>query len=969
MVKQTGYLLFLLTLCNISVAQKGTITGKLVDHTIGEPLIGATVLIGEGVGTITDLDGSFSIIADYGEYTLNFSYVGYAPITQQITLDRKVLILKDLQLKTTTLTEVQVVADVARERETPVAFSNILPAKIAEERAGQDIPMVLNSTPGVYATQQGGGDGDARVTIRGFNQRNIAVMVDGIPVNDMENGWVYWSNWFGLDAVTRSIQVQRGLGSSKIAIPSVGGTINILTKGIEQKRKLSIKQEIGSYGYTRTSLGYNSGRQENGWGYTFALSYKQRTGYALGTSSKGFFYFSKIEKMIGNHLISVSALGAPQKHGQRSYQQALGRFSASEAFKLMGPEYTDNSLTGTPKGSDNGLDYNENWGTLNRFSLAANGDTIWGEDEIMNEKLNYYHKPQFTLKDFWTVNSKLTWSNMMYLSVGRGGGTGHTGNFFIDDGTIDYHSVYKTNKYGKFNKYTSSEQFSSSIIHSSVNNHMWYGLLSTANYAVNDSLSISGGVDLRYYKGTHYRIVYDLLGGDIYFDNDDLNQNSNVKREGDKIYYHNDGIVKWMGAFVQAEYKTGILSAFINFSGAYSGFKRIDYFNRKDIVINDVVYREVVGNNDIFFHNGSEYISAYSGATITRVGNTTYVDNVDPDDPDGSIDNPTTYTNESNEARFAETETKWIPGFTIKGGFNYNLTEQMNAFLNVGYISKSPRFKNVIDQRNMFFLEIKNEEIIAGELGFSFKNRRFASNLNTYITYWENKPLDFTPSVASKDDPDVKLSVNINGIKAIHMGAELDFVFKIIPGLDWEGVISVGDWRYASSDAVDVYDEAGNYDQTITYDLKGIYVGDAAQTQLSSSIKYTLKEKLLGEKNKLYVKVRGTYFARNYSNFDITKMNKNVNVESFHADGTPKQSWQMPNYFLLDGHLGYGFNIIKTRMNLRFSLLNVLNTFYITDSQNNSQFIPETGNNFDAQSASVHVGMPIRYALSINISI
>ena len=36
-------------------------------------------------------------------------------------------------------------------------------------------------------------------------------MIDGIPVNDMENGWVYWSNWFGLDAVTSNVQVQRGL--------------------------------------------------------------------------------------------------------------------------------------------------------------------------------------------------------------------------------------------------------------------------------------------------------------------------------------------------------------------------------------------------------------------------------------------------------------------------------------------------------------------------------------------------------------------------------------------------------------------------------------------------------------------------------------------------------------------------------------------------------------------------------------
>ena len=62
----------------------------------------------------------------------------------------------------------------------------------------QDIPMILNTTPSVYTTQQGGGAGDARINVRGFNQRNVAVMINGVPQNDMENGWVYWSNWDGV---------------------------------------------------------------------------------------------------------------------------------------------------------------------------------------------------------------------------------------------------------------------------------------------------------------------------------------------------------------------------------------------------------------------------------------------------------------------------------------------------------------------------------------------------------------------------------------------------------------------------------------------------------------------------------------------------------------------------------------------------------------------------------------------------
>ena len=84
---------------------------------------------------------------------------------------------------------------------------------------------------------------------------------------------------------------------------------------------------------------------------------------------------------------------------------------------------------------------------------------------------------------------------------------------------------------------------------SSINNHFWYGLLSTINYKYSDSLTLSGGLDYRYYKGEHYREVYDLLGGDYALDDANGLQESQVKRNGDKVGYYNDGYVKWFGSF------------------------------------------------------------------------------------------------------------------------------------------------------------------------------------------------------------------------------------------------------------------------------------------------------------------------------------------------------------------------------------------------------------------------------------
>ena len=107
---------------------------------------------------------------------------------------------------------------------------------------------------------------------------------------------------------------------------------------------------------------------------------------------------------------------------------------------------------------------------------------------------------------------------------------------------------------------------------------------------------MSGGIDLRYYKGEHYREVYDLLGGDYAVDDNNLLQESQIKRVGDKVGYHND-VVKWSGLFSQLEYSDDKLSAFLNISASNSAYKRIDYFKKKDLVLDDTTYVEALGTS------------------------------------------------------------------------------------------------------------------------------------------------------------------------------------------------------------------------------------------------------------------------------------------------------------------------------------------------------------------------------------
>ena len=915
-------LIIILFFCFSSSAQT-ILEGKVIDGNTGDILIGATIIYGKGKGTATDFDGNYSISLPQGKQNIRVSYVGYEPIEEIVEIGKNKQVL-DFSLKTILLNEIQVVSDIARDRETPVAFSTIPIKKINEELASQDIPMVLNSTPGVYATQTGGGDGDARITIRGFNQRNVAVMIDGIPVNDMENGWVYWSNWFGLDAVTSNIQVQRGLGASKIAIPSVGGTMNILTKGTGNRKGGTIKQEIGSFGKMRTTIGYNSGILENGWGYTIAGSYKKGDGFVDETWTEGIFYYLKLQKELGAHILSFSVMGAPQKHGQRSYKRDIATYDTTFARSLGDDsDYSNRTII------NKGTQYNLHWGYLDRWRINTQGDTIHN-NEVLNTKQNYYHKPQISLRDFWTINPWLYMSNILYASIGNGGGTSISGGVYDSEGQYDIQAIYNGNL-GPFSidpTYSTTEHKSGNYLKSSINNHYWYGALSTLNYQVTDKLELSGGLDLRYYKGEHYREIYDLLGGDYAIVNDDATQFSSVKREGDIIGYHNDGLVKWSGVFSQLEYSNPILSVFLNVSASNSAYKRIDYFKKKDLVLDDTTITQALGTHP------------YYGELVS---DTIIVDGVE-------------YTIYSDEAQTSASDWKWIKGYTLKTGANINLDPYNNIFFNTGYISKAPRFNNVYDYDNKLYKDIKNEIVKAVEGGYSYRSSIFSANANAYYTVWENKP---TKGISYIDQDENIVKGNINGMNALHKGIEFDMAYKINHKLSVEGLVSLGDWTWTSADTIRLLDENNNpiLDQNnnpidTSFDADGVHVGDAAQTQYGLSVRYE-------PKSDIYIKLRATYFDNYYADFDPLTL---------YQENAGRESWKVPAYQLLDLHCGRKIELENgNKLDIKLSVLNLLDEIYISDAQNNDPY-NSTYQEFDAKSAGVFFGLGRRYNVSLRLS-
>ncbi len=565
--------LVLTVLVNIVVLAQNRISGTVKDEQTGETLIGANVLYGDNLGVVTDFDGNYSFEVPNGKYTLTFSYVGYKSTKRELVVKDAPIVL-NVSLSTDILDEVTLMADIAQERRTPVAFTSISPKKIQEELGGRDLPLVLNQTPGVFATQSGGGDGDARINIRGFKQENMAVMIDGIPVNDMENGAVYWSNWFGLDAITTRMQVQRGLSASKLSIPSVGGTINILTTNIDNKEFFKVKQEVNQFGKSTTSLGYNSGITKKGWNFTGAFTYKNGDNYADNSNVEGMFLYGKVTKKFKKHILSLSSFMAPQEHDQRRSKQYIVSYDMDYAID----NGVDTSLYGAGVPRDLGRGYNRNWGYIKRNRY--NNDV---DEERLTETKNFYNKPQFNLNHTWLINDDLKINTAAYVSIGRGGGTGFESSigdkYYTEDGLINWQKIYDANASGKGTPFPNANldedgnRESSIILRAGRNDHNWYGVLSKVDYDLDDSWNLSGGIDLRSYEGRHYREVYDLLGGDYFTEKGQTNK----LRKGDRYFYDNSTFVNWAGVFTQAEYTSGAITGFLNVSGSNVSFKREDY--------------------------------------------------------------------------------------------------------------------------------------------------------------------------------------------------------------------------------------------------------------------------------------------------------------------------------------------------------------------------------------------------------
>ncbi len=846
-MKRTNLLLTLLVsllFAGATIAQ-GIVQGVVVDASSHETLVGATIVVaGTHSGVTTSLNGSFNLKVPVGNQTLKISFVGYESKEIKVSIHQgvtKSLGNIALQSSTVGLSEVNVFASIAVDRKTPVAISTIQPQIIREKLGNQEFPQILKFTPSVYVTREGGGYGDSRINLRGFSSNNIGVLINGVPVNDMENGHVYWSDWAGLSDVTQSIQVQRGLGASKLALSSVGGTINIITKSTDANKGGSIYTGMGNDGMYKFMFTLSTGLMKNGWAVTLSGAHSFGDGYINGTNYSGFSYFLNVAKEFSaRHRLSFTLFGAPQWHNQRGNQHKITTYLGENPdipYPIQG-KYRYNS----DYGYRNGKVYGGAYG------------------------YNVYNKPQASLNDYWQITKNTLLSTAVYASIATGGGRRVDGpgsqmlnwDYKFDkpysttkltpEGYYDFNAVMNVNK--------ASLNGSQAIVGMSINSHQWYGILSTLNTKIKD-FNITAGLDGRYYIGKHAKQVKDLLGGSFFLDNKDINRPSNTPlKPGDYYSYYNDGIVRRIGVYAQAEYVKKDFTAFISSSISSKSYNRRDYFQYKP-----------------------------------------------GDQMSGWIN--------------------FMP-WSVKGGANYNLNAHNNVYVNGGYFTRTPYFNIVFpNYTNDANKDAKYERVLSYEVGYGYNSSKLTIRLGLYRTKWLDKGLHVRLG---------QVSANISGLNSLHQGIELTSQYKPVPKLSLIGMLSIGDWKWTNNVSFTAYDVNNVPQGTFNAYLKGLHVGNSAQTTAALQAEIEIFP---------HMKVGAgyKYYARNYANFDPSNRTK---ITDF------TDAWKLPDFGILSLNVNYRFQIGTLKASLYGNVYNLFNTVYVADATD--------GINHDAASALVWYG-------------
>ncbi|MBN2614090.1 MAG: TonB-dependent receptor [Bacteroidales bacterium] len=557
-----SFLTLLVVIFHFTVFSQNLIMGRLVDQSSHQPVALAQIMIDNlRTGTVSDSSGYFQFSTPENKAYITIKTIGYQNKIVSFTAKGKKTDLGTIDLipRSYRLNEVNITSGLAQSPRDPVNVTTLNSRTVRNQLGDRPLPLALQSVPSVFSIREGGGSGDAAVSIRGFKQNNVGLLLNGIPINGMENGLVYWSNWLGLNDAAAEIQVQQGPGLANMATDAVGGSINIITRNNHRPKGGTFSYQFTDYGNSKLTLTLNSGKTKNGWKLSFLGSYFQGPGYVDATYVRGFSYFFSANKQINkNNHINITLLGSPQHHGQRTIRLS------NEEVQL------------------HGIKYNKDWGGL--------------DGHLMNASENFYHKPFLSINHDLTISQNKHLSNSVFISYGNGGGKWSDSfnyapsifEFRTASGQIDWNRIYSMNATNQTPYILANGDtvtgYSLRVGTNYLSTFITGGFMSTYKQKLDKHFTFTGGVYYRYLNSYLRQQISNLLGGKFYIEDygwslSGVADRNQIKTVGDIIKVDNNSIIQQLNAYSRLVFDNEQIKAYAALGANNHWYQRIDRYN------------------------------------------------------------------------------------------------------------------------------------------------------------------------------------------------------------------------------------------------------------------------------------------------------------------------------------------------------------------------------------------------------
>jgi hypothetical protein len=732
------------------------------------------------------------------------------------------------------------------------------------ESQGQYISGLLHSTGDIFVSTAGYTLSAAYFKIRGYEGSNSSIFMNGISVNDPENGQASWSEWGGLNDATRNKEVINGLLPAAYGFGDVGGSTFINTRA-----SLFSKQQKFSYSLTnrayrqRLMYTYSTGLMKNNWAIAVSLSRRwAEEGYVSGTFYDSWAYFLSAEKKFNNrHSLSLTVYASPTRRGMQGG-------SVQEAYDLTGDRY-----------------YNPNWG--------------YQEGEKRNAKVRTTHEPMIILNEYWNPDEKTRITNSLGVSFGRYGTTALnwynakdprpdyyrylpsyeetpavaadiTNAWQTDENInqINWNRLYQVNYLAN----NAGEQ-AAYVLEERRQDHTQFTYNLLVNREINKHLAFSGGLDVSRYDGHHFKVMHDLLGGNYWVDIDQFSQRD---FSGNTIILQNDlrnpnRVIK-VGDIYGYDYNIRVNTGDF-WSQAEFTFNRIDFF-------------------------------AAANLSYTQFWR------------DGNMQN-----GRAPDNSFGKSEKKSFLDPGIKGGITWKLTGHHFITADIFYQSKAPLARNAFVSpyiKNTYADGLTSEKVYSGDLNYIFRGDRVNARLTAYQTYFNDQS-----EIMSYYHDDLLTFVNMSltGIDKVHQGIEMGAEWKATTALTVSLVGSLGNFVYTSRPKAIISVENGSMADTneVIYQ-KNFFVNGTPQQAGSVGLRYAAP-------HYWYFNANTSYFDKIYLDFNPQRRTsaaiENLGPGDPLIERITNQE-KLEGGFLIDASIGKSIRYKGMYININLSVSNIL---------------------------------------------